>query len=137
MVGSKLATEGAGGRVCLCCGTSAASRSIPACWQHWNMLPGELRSSIVISYGRGELTAYAEHLLAAVKVWRLAGVWRTKDKKAAPLTAPVAKAEPVARVERRVISLLERRLKFAVQTPERSVPSPAVKFTERPAKRKV
>jgi hypothetical protein len=98
------------------------------------VLPGELRSSIVISYGRGELTAYAEHLLAAVKVWRLAGVWRAKDKKAAPCAAPVAKVEPVARVERRVISLLERRLKFAVHTPERSVPGPVSKFAERPTK---
>ncbi len=55
-----------------------ATPSIPACWEHWTLLPEGLRSSIVTSYGRGELTRYAEGLLDAVTLWRQAGAWRSR-----------------------------------------------------------
>jgi hypothetical protein len=68
----------------------------------------------VASYGRGELTRYAESLLEAVKVWREAGAWRSKHEaiapkkstKPAPLKAPsTALNSPEAR---NVISFIER-----------------------------
>jgi hypothetical protein len=42
------------------------------------ILPDGLRSLIVTSYGRSELTRYAESLLEAIKLWRQAGAWRSK-----------------------------------------------------------
>jgi hypothetical protein len=73
----KSSVEAKPGRLCLCCGIAAATPSIPACWDHWSLLPEGLRSSIVASYGRGELTRYAESLLEAIKLWREAKAWRS------------------------------------------------------------
>jgi hypothetical protein len=78
------------------------------------LLPDGLRSSIVASYGRGELTRYAESLLEAVKLWRQAGAWRSqreritskKSTKSTPLHPPsTASNSPEAR---NVISFVER-----------------------------
>ena len=43
---------------------------------HWMVLPEDLRSELLTSYGRGELTSYHRNLLRAVEVWRNRGVWR-------------------------------------------------------------
>jgi hypothetical protein len=40
------------------------------CWPHWMVLPENLRSELLTSYGRGELTSYHRNLLRAVEVWR-------------------------------------------------------------------
>ena len=40
------------------------------------VLPEDLRSELLTSYGRGELTSYHRNLLRAVEVWRNRGVWR-------------------------------------------------------------
>jgi hypothetical protein len=78
------------------------------------LLPDGLRSSIVTSYGRGELTRYAESLLDAVKLWRQAGAWRSKREaiaskkstKSTPLPSPsTALNSPEART---VILFVER-----------------------------
>src|SRR6185312_17486960 len=63
-------------RRCLCCGSVTATRSIPACWEHWTLLPEDLRSSIVTTYSRGQLMQYADRLDSAVRLWREARVWR-------------------------------------------------------------
>ncbi len=103
-------------RLCLCCGASAATRSVPACWDHWTLLPEGLRSSIVTSYGRGQLSRYAESLLEAVKLWRQAGAWRSKRGETAPQT--VESDTPAflpSREERNVISFVERRPMIAAR----------------------
>jgi hypothetical protein len=105
------------GRLCLCCEMQSATRSIPACWDHWNVLPEDLRSSIVMSYGRGHAKAYGENLMQAVHLWRLSGVWRLRSKKTRlAIESKDCKTSPEPSTERRVISLLERRQKFASPT---------------------
>jgi hypothetical protein len=42
-------------------------------------LPEDLRSELLTSYGRGELTNYHRHLLRAVEIWRQRGVWRVRS----------------------------------------------------------
>jgi hypothetical protein len=85
------------------------------------LLPDGLRSSIVASYGRGELTRYAESLLEAVKLWREAGAWQPRREaitskseataskqstRPAPLNSPATTLNsPEAR---NVISFIER-----------------------------
>jgi hypothetical protein len=114
------AVEDAPGRNCLCCGMAAASRGIPACWEHWILLPEDLRSSIVISQGRGQLSIYTENLLEAVRVWRLNGAWRHKSKKAEmPVTVSLARAPSGPTVDVQIISLFDRRQKSASWTPSR------------------
>jgi len=39
-------------------------------------LPEDLRSELLTSYGRGELTNYHRNLLRAVEIWRRRGLWR-------------------------------------------------------------
>jgi hypothetical protein len=39
-------------------------------------LPEDLRSELLASYGRGELTNYHRNLLRAVEIWRQRGLWR-------------------------------------------------------------
>jgi hypothetical protein len=39
-------------------------------------LPEDLRSGILMSYGRGEVANYHRNLLSAVEIWRRSGVWR-------------------------------------------------------------
>ena len=109
-------------RPCLCCGAPSASRSIPACWDHWSALPEDLRSTIVVSQGRGQLKIYADSLFEAVKLWRGSGVWRSKYRKAAPtiISRGVAAAAESSDSEHRVISLLEHRLKSAERMAGRS-----------------
>lgn len=116
-------------RLCLCCGALSASRSIPACWGHWNALPEDLRSVIVVSQGRGQLKIYADSLFEAVKLWRGSGAWRSKYQKAAPwagqatVAVAVESAVPAAvesQDEHRVISLLEHRQKSTARIAGRS-----------------
>lgn len=73
-------------RLCLCCGTVTATPSIPACWEDWQLLPEELRSSSIKTAARGQLILYAKALTEAVIVWRKAGAWRPK-RHAAKATA--------------------------------------------------
>src|SRR6185437_1775602 len=75
-------------RLCLCCGTASETPAIPACWDHWQLLPEELRSSIIKSSARVELTLYAKAITEAVAVWREAGAWRPKGH------APPSRATP-------------------------------------------
>lgn len=82
---------------------------MPACWEHWNVLPEDLRSFIVISYGRGRTKAYGEGLMEAVRLWRLTGNWRLR-------TAPAPRAAEThakPRSDRKVISLVALRQKIA------------------------
>src|ERR1700692_1323798 len=69
----------AGGRKCVCCGAHTPSRTMCACWPHWMALPENLRSELLTSFGRGELTNYHRHLLRAVEIWRQRGVWRVRS----------------------------------------------------------
>ena len=39
-------------------------------------LPEDLRSELLTSYGRRELTNYHRNLLRAVEIWRRCGLWR-------------------------------------------------------------
>jgi hypothetical protein len=102
-------------RLCLCCGAPSALRSISACWDHWSALPEDLRSTIVVSRGRGRLNVYADSLLEAVRLWRASGAWRSKyNKDAAPISYPSAAASPKeSQSEHRVISLDQHRQKSA------------------------
>jgi hypothetical protein len=98
----------------------SAARSIPACWAHWNLLPEDLRSLIVKSYGRGQITEYSESLLAAVKVWRQVGVWRKRgDETALPVVQPSTRISKNPKPARKVIPLAERRA-FAKPGPRRA-----------------
>ena len=102
-------------RECVCCGAATATPSLPACWDDWNLLPEDLRSSIVKNYGRRLINAYADDLLAAVTFWRQIGAWRSKlRKKVSP--APSAPADPIASDSRNVIALAGRRRASVVQT---------------------
>jgi hypothetical protein len=108
------------GRTCLCCGIAAASRDIPACWEHWILLPEDLRSALVISQGRGQLSVYTANLLEAVRVWRLKAAWRPRTKKAPmPVAAAAAETLPSPTALGKVISLFDRRQKSAGPTPNR------------------
>jgi len=40
------------------------------------VLPEDLRSELLESYGRGKLAMYQRSLLRAVEIWRQSGVWR-------------------------------------------------------------
>lgn len=111
MVEARAPVESASERVCVCCGMATASRGMPACWEHWVLLPEDLRSSIVISQGRGQLSRYTENLLAAVQVWRLTGAWRPKPRKAPMRSGPTADGG--------IISLFDRRQKSASPPPSR------------------
>ena len=97
-------------RECVCCGEATATPSIPACWDDWNVLPEDLRSSIVKNYGRRLIKEYTDDLLVAVAFWRQAGAWRSKLRKNA--TAVAARSTPAiagASGEHNVIALAERR----------------------------
>src|SRR6185437_16063648 len=76
--------SGASPRRCLCCGAATATRSIPACWEHWTLLPEDLRSSLVVTSSLGQLTQYADGLDRAVRLWREAGVWRPPHRVSFP-----------------------------------------------------
>jgi hypothetical protein len=103
---------------------------LPACWDHWALLPVDLQSLIVTSYGRGQLKRYADGLLEAVKLWRQAGAWRSKYRE---LASPSAEANTAASVTspelRNVISLVARRPMAAMR---RSIDS-VISEPERPA----
>jgi hypothetical protein len=89
--------------------------SIPACWEHWLLLPEDLRSSIVKSYGRGQIAHYTNNVLQAVMVWRLTGAWRNKrDRTRLPLTASTSAIS-------NVVLLAERRRHLAAPAPKESV----------------
>lgn len=108
-------------RECVCCGAATATPSLPACWDDWNLLPEDLRSSIVKNYGRRLINEYADDLLAAVAFWRQVGAWRSKlRKKVSPAPAPSAPVDPIASGNRNVIALAEalaeRRRASVVQT---------------------
>ncbi len=63
-------------RFCLCCGSTPETPTIPSCWNHWQLLPEDLRSAIIKSSARGQLTLYAKAVTQAVAIWRKAGAWR-------------------------------------------------------------
>jgi hypothetical protein len=42
------------------------------------VLPEDLRSELLMAYGRDELSRYHRSLLTAVEVWRGLGVWRVR-----------------------------------------------------------
>ena len=108
-------------RLCLCCGAPTATRSIPACWDHWSLLPDELRLPMVANYGRCELQAYAENLLQAVRIWRQAGAWPLRSwRKAASPARSRAMTDSELRSAQSIISLLERRPKSAWLTADYS-----------------
>jgi len=97
-------------RECVCCGVPTATISIPACWDDWNLLPEDLRSSIVKNHGRGQINEYADDLLTAVAFWREIGAWRSKlRKKASSAPTQSVAAVSTASSERNVIALAERR----------------------------
>lgn len=107
-------------RECVCCGAATATPSLPACWDDWNLLPEDLRSSIIKNYGRRQINEYADDLLTAVAFWRQVGAWRSKLRNkvsaAAPAAAPSHSATPIENNERNVIALAERRRTSAAQT---------------------
>lgn len=108
-------------RECVCCGEATATPSLPACWDDWNVLPEDLRSSIVKNYGRRLIKEYADDLLVAVACWRQAGAWRSKLRKKAPaLAAPSIPVIPNASEEHNVIALAERRRAPALTNAQRS-----------------
>ncbi len=47
-----------------------------ACWPHWMVLPEDLRSELLKSYGRDEFANYHRNILEAIETWRQLGVWR-------------------------------------------------------------
>ena len=63
-------------RECVCCGAPTPTQTMCACWPHWMVLPGDLRSELLKSYGRDEFANYHRHILEAIEVWRQLGVWR-------------------------------------------------------------
>ena len=112
-------------RECVCCGAATATPSIPACWDDWNLLPEDLRSSIVKNYGRRNIKEYGDDLLAAVAFWRQIGAWRSKLRKTIPsATAPRAPAVAIVSNERNVIALAERRRTSVAPTTRHSDAEP-------------
>jgi len=119
MVAERVNPQRSWKRQCVCCEASAASRSIPACWEHWNLLSEDLRSAIVKCAGRGDIKRYTDCLLEAVAHWRQAGAWPSKrGARNLPVTAPSAPiglsegSVPIgisSPDERNVIPLIERR----------------------------
>lgn len=108
-------------RECVCCGADTATPSLPACWDDWNLLPEDLRSSIIKNYGRRKIKEYSDDLLAAVAFWRQVGAWRSKlRKKATSAIMPRALAVPGASEERNVIALGERRRSSVIQSARHS-----------------
>ena len=99
-------------RSCLCCGAATAAPSIPSCWDHWQLLPEELRSSILKSAARSQLTVYANGLTEAIVIWRNAGAWRPKRE--APQPSPAMKPDAPAPRHGNVIPFA------AVKRPERA-----------------
>jgi hypothetical protein len=91
---SMLDNQDSSPRLCLCCGISTAARSIPACWEHWNVLPESLRSSLVTSYGQAQIKLYGDYLIEAVRIWRLSGAWRSKAMASDFVTARAAAFVP-------------------------------------------
>jgi hypothetical protein len=77
-------------RVCLCCGTVTETPSIPSCWDHWLLLPEELRSSIIKTSARGQLIQYAKAATEAIAIWRKAGAWQPKGRTPQPNAAAQA-----------------------------------------------
>lgn len=97
-------------RTCLCCGAPTAGHVMPACWPHWNLLPEDLRSAIVKSYGRGQVSLYGESLIAAVGIWRQIGAWVRKHNRGLWLAEPdPAAPASEAPVNGNVIRLFEIR----------------------------
>lgn len=119
MLAGKVGSGGPLVRLCVCCGTPAATPSIPACWDHWIALPEDLRSTMIKTSARGQLAQYGEALLVAIKLWRREGLWRSKFVKRAPLSAPASKAPILGiRTLGEVVQLAERRRK-AIRQAER------------------
>ena len=77
---AKLRLDEADLRECVCCGAPTPTRSMCACWEHWMALPEDLRSELLASRGRGELTNYHRNLLRAVEIWRRCGLWRAAPR---------------------------------------------------------
>ena len=69
-------TPGGDLRECACCGAPTPTQSMCACWPHWMVLPEDLRSELLKSYGRDEFANYHRNILEAIETWRQLGVWR-------------------------------------------------------------
>lgn len=92
-------------RPCICCGQPRATRSVPACWDHWNALPEDLRSALVISVGRGQIGRYGNCLMEAVRFWRQTGLWRSRYVRAkAPDPASAPEESAGSRDDGKVVS---------------------------------
>ena len=63
---------------CVCCGAIQVTPCARA-GRIGMVLPEDLRSELLTSFGRGELTNYHRHLLRAVEIWRQRGVWRVRS----------------------------------------------------------
>ena len=57
-------------------------------------LPEDLRSELLTSYSRGELTNYHRNLLRAVEIWRRCGLWRAAPSRTAKGSGPVLHSSP-------------------------------------------
>jgi len=101
------------------------------------LLPEELQSSIVTTYGRGQIKRYADNLVEAVKMWRQAGVWRSKrgeisrqsvESKASAESQALTTSREVLNVisfiERRPMVAARKRINFASEPEQlQSVPA--------------
>ena len=60
-------TPGGDLRECACCGAPTPTQSMCACWPHWMVLPEDLRSELLKSYGRDEFANYHRNILEAIE----------------------------------------------------------------------
>jgi hypothetical protein len=108
-------------RACICCGEPRASRSIPACWDHWIALPEDLRSALVISVGRGQIGRYGDHLMEAVRFWRQNGLWRSRYVNAkSPTPAFDREGSAGSRDDGKVVSFQLRRPRLSPTSAHKS-----------------
>jgi hypothetical protein len=98
-------------RLCLCCGAATATPSIPACWDDWQLLPEELRCSIIRTSARAQLILYAKALTEAVSIWRNAAAWRPKryavSSHASSALQDQSNVVPVAVLQQRLLSAFD------------------------------
>ena len=108
-------------RPCICCGEPRATRSVPACWDHWIALPDDLRSELVVTVGRGQIGRYGDCLMEAVRFWRLTGLWRSRYVKTEfPPSAFAREGSAGSRDDGKVVSFQSRRPKSSPTPARRS-----------------
>lgn len=120
-----LVPESTAARLCVCCGCAAATRSMPACWDHWILLPADLQSSIIKTAGRGRLADYGRYLSDAIAIWRRAGAWRSKSANTAS-SGDWTSATPIlaARTIAEFLRLAEQRRKTTIRQGKAAKPRP-------------